>query len=238
MAVEVKMPQMSDTMNEGKILKWLVSEGDSISRGDALLEVQTDKADLEVEAFDEGTLLKIHAPEGSTVQVGSVIAVIGSPGESVGDSSASSTTKAQPNPEPQPDTAEPKTSSQPKAAPQPAAQPTNGATGDRIKISPLARNFAEAQGIDYSALKGRGSGEGGRIVKQDIEQYLGSAKPAPKPAAQAGQPAASPRPVPQGAAQIPLSSMRQTIASRMVSSMTEIPHFYMTSKIVMDECVR
>ena len=171
MAVEITMPQLSDTMHEGTILNWLKKEGDAIRRGDALAEVATDKADLEIEAFHEGTLLKIFAPIGTTVKVGSIIAVIGEQGQAVGDLSSG----AQAAPKAAPVAATP-------AAPQ-AVAPTNinghtapqsdetGLEEGRIKISPLAKNLASSVGVDYRTLAG--SGEGGRIVKRDVEHAAG-----------------------------------------------------------------
>lgn len=241
MAVEIKMPQLSDTMSNGKILSWLKKEGDKISRGDTLAEVATDKADLEIESFHEGTLLKINADVGQTVNVGEVIAFIGEAGEKP---VASEAPKPQAAPAPQAPTAQ-------TAAPVsvPAPQPhSNGFSTDfaggqeeRIKISPLAKNLAQVHSVDYSSLQG--SGEGGRIVKKDIElaagktstQPIQTSTPAPAPqAAKMERPVITPQPIPQGAGKEPLSRMRETISARMVESTTTIPHFYVTVKICVD----
>ena len=235
MAIEVTMPQLSDTMSEGKILTWLVKEGDKVERGDALAEVATDKADLEIESFNEGTLLKIHAPAGTTVTVGSIIAHIGEAGESVPDvSQAAAATPPSPAPEATPAT-EPAPAPSPTPAPAQAAAPTPAPSndGNRIKISPLAKNLALSHGVDVTAIQG--SGEGGRIIKKDIEAAM--SKPAAVPAAPAPR-ASTPAPAQAPGSTAPLSSMRQTIADRMVQSVNEIPHFFMTTKILMDECIK
>ena len=241
MAVEITMPQLSDTMHEGTILNWLKKEGDAIRRGDALAEVATDKADLEIEAFHEGTLLKIFAPTGTTVKVGSIIAVIGEQGQAVGDLS-SGTRQAAPQP----------AAAQPAAAPQAAAPVAsiNGhsAAGEeegRVKISPLAKNLASSVGLDYRTLAG--SGEGGRIVKRDVETAAGRELSWPAEAAPVAVPQ-TPRPAPVvqiqpqvstpsqdgGKSVEPLSRMRTTIAARMVESTTTIPHFYVTAKVLVE----
>ena len=244
MAIEITMPQLSDTMDEGTILTWLKKEGEKVERGDALAEVATDKADLEIESFHQGTLLKVHAKEGETIKVGTLIAVIGNEGEVVADV---------------PQTAAPKkketiiqavpTASAPIVEQQPVAAPAS-TEGERVKISPLARNLAQAHGIDYSSLTG--SGEGGRIVKKDIEAVVSApastgtsahngivastpqVTPSPAPAQQA--PAVSSHSTVQPSL-IPLSKMRQAIASQMVKSKTTIPHFCLTSTLYVDELV-
>ena len=246
MAVEITMPQLSDTMSEGRILTWRKKEGEAVKRGEALAEVATDKADLEIESFHQGQLLKIFAPEGSTVKVGSIIAVIGEAGEKIGTDAPKVETKSAAAPQPAVSAPAPQA-----AASQPAARPehvhlegTNGT--DRIKISPLAKNVARAHGVDYSVLTG--SGEGGRIVKRDVESAL-SAAPASAPAEsrpptraplEPGYTRQAPAPAPQPArgGTEDLSRMRQTIATRMVESKTTIPHFYMTTTVVADELAR
>ena len=235
MAIEVRMPQLSDTMDTGKILTWLKKEGEVVSRGDALAEVATDKADLEIECFHDGTLLQIQAPEGTTVEVGSVIAIIGEAGESVEAVATQSQETPAPTPAPEP-------------TPNPAPVSPAPEQETRQKISPLARNLAKAHGIDYSSVQG--TGEGGRIVKRDIEALVEqggqSTSPAPTqsapPAPTASPPprpaqASTPTKVRANASTSPLSNMRQTIANRMVESVTTIPHFYVTSKIQVDNLI-
>src|SRR3954453_12390411 len=178
MPVELKMPALSPTMEEGTLAKWLVKEGDDVKSGDILAEIETDKATMEFEAVDEGKIAKILVPEGTDgVKVGAPIAILAGEGESV-DAAAAGAPKADTAPPPPPKAApEPKADATPKAAPppqapvetpaappQPAAAPR--AEGDRIKASPLARRLAQAQNIDLSSLTG--SGPGGRIVRADI----------------------------------------------------------------------
>uniref|UniRef100_UPI00118690F5 biotin/lipoyl-containing protein n=1 Tax=Elioraea rosea TaxID=2492390 RepID=UPI00118690F5 len=188
MATNILMPALSPTMTEGKLAKWLKKEGEQVRAGDVIAEIETDKATMEVEAVDEGVLSKIMVPEGTEgVQVNAVIAVLNGEG---GEAAAAPAPKAEP-PKAEPPKAEaPKAA--PAAAPSPAApkgfdpQPdppkTNGAGGDRVFASPLARRMAQQAGIDLASLKG--SGPGGRIVKADIDAARsGGAKPAPAAAA-------------------------------------------------------
>jgi pyruvate dehydrogenase E2 component (dihydrolipoamide acetyltransferase) len=228
MPIELKMPALSPTMEEGTLAKWLVKEGDTVSSGDLLAEIETDKATMEFEAVDEGTIAKILVAEGTDeVKVGTVIALIAGEGEDAGsaapspakpvDTSGGETGAGQPaTPTPQPDvkgyganpaedqqiaqaTNQPSAPAQPQAAaPQPRAD-----GGDRIKASPLARRLAEQKGIDLSALTG--SGPGGRIVKADIDGAQGRPAAAPvtaaaPTAAPAPAPAAAPAPTPAPAA--------------------------------------
>ncbi len=178
MPINLQMPALSPTMEEGTLAKWLVKEGDEVSSGDLLAEIETDKATMEFEAIDEGTIAKIVVAEGTdNVQVGEVIAVIAEEGEEVGDVDAA------PAPSPAP-AGEQKT----KSVPAPAAKKAD----DGIKISPSARRIAEAKGIDLSTVTG--SGPGGKIVKGDVEGLEGSGDaasttnpaPSPAPASSAG----------------------------------------------------
>lgn len=232
MATEIKMPQLSDTMDKGTILKWFKKEGDKVSRGDALAEVATDKADLEVESFFEGVLLKVYANVGDDVKVGELLAVVGAAGESVGSSAS-----APQAPKPAVVTPAPQAASAPMVAPvvtqAPQASYVNG-SADRTKISPLAKNIAQSHGVDYTSLSG--SGEGGRIVRKDVEKAIssGAAEPAHVETHYVPtQPAVS---IPTGGLKAgtkieQLSKMRATIASRMVESVNTAPHFYATTKV-------
>ncbi len=258
MAVEITMPQLSDTMDQGTILTWLKKEGDTVDRGDELAEVGTDKADLPIESFHQGTLLKIYAAEGTTVQVGEVIAVVGEAGEAVPEKSTGAATAASSepvaqasssNPSPAPSSAP---ASTPAPAPVSAAAPVNGSQPGRIKASPLAKKLAAAKGLDLSSVQG--SGEGGRIVKRDVESAgqgsAGAAVAIGAAAAVGGaavavsqshgnQPSAVTTQAPLlSASSQPLSRMRQTIAARMVEATSTIPHFYLTSAIEMDGVVK
>ncbi len=171
MATEITMPQLSDTMDQGTILTWLKQEGDPVERGDALAEVATDKADLEIECFHEGVILRIFSPVGSTVKVGEVIAVVGEAGEAVAEPASAPAASAAAAEEAPVET--PAAAAAPEAASTASAPaPAEPSTGGRVKISPLAKNLAESHGVDYSQLNG--SGDGGRIVKKDVESHLGT----------------------------------------------------------------
>ncbi len=236
MPIELKMPALSPTMEEGTLAKWLVKEGDTVASGDILAEIETDKATMEFEAVDEGTIAKILVPEGTDeVKVGTVIALIAGEGE---DASAA---KATPAPAPAPAKAEaPKPEAPAPApakvepAPAPASAPVPKAEGgERIKASPLARRLAAQQGIDLASVTG--SGPGGRIVKADL-----GAAPA-RAAAPATAPHAAPPPVvetdiPHEA--VKLSNMRKTIARRLTEAKQTIPHIYLTVDIRLDALLK
>ena len=187
MAIELKMPALSPTMEEGTLAKWLVKEGDSVAAGDILAEIETDKATMEFEAVDEGVVIKILVPEGTDgVKVGTPIALIGAEGEEAAAPAAEEKAASAPvakteAPAPAPPTAAPVET--PPASAQPAA-PLK-ADSERIKASPLARKLAQAQGIDLATLTG--SGPGGRIVRADLGSAAGGApaqpQAAPAPAA-------------------------------------------------------
>jgi len=255
MPIELKMPALSPTMEEGTLAKWLVKEGDKVASGDILAEIETDKATMEFEAVDEGTVARILVPEGTDgVKVGAPIAILAGEGEDA-SAAASAAPKADTAPAAPPKaTPEPKADATPKSAPpqapfetpaapsQPAAAPR--AEGDRIKASPLARRLAQAQNVDLSALQG--SGPGGRIVRADIDAAVGKG-PAVAPA---GTPAAAPAPtaahavLPGPAEQaipheaVKLSNMRKTIARRLSESKQQIPHIYLTVDIQLDALLK
>lgn len=245
MPIELKMPALSPTMEEGTLAKWLVKEGDTVKSGDLLAEIETDKATMEFEAIDEGVVSRILVAEGTdNVKVGTVIAVIAGEGEDAGSA------KAAPAPAPAP-AAEapapaPAAAPAPTPAPAPAAAPA--ASGDRIKASPLAKRLAAEQGIDLKGVTG--TGPGGRIVKADLEGApTGAAAPAAAtaaPAPAAAAPAATPAPATAGAIPdfgIPhedekLSGMRKTIARRLTESMQQSPHIYLTVDIRLDALLK
>jgi pyruvate dehydrogenase E2 component (dihydrolipoamide acetyltransferase) len=230
MPIELKMPALSPTMEEGTLAKWLVKEGDSVKSGDILAEIETDKATMEFEAVDEGTIAKILVADGSDgVKVGTVIALIASEGEDVTAAAASAVapTKEAPPPAVQPEA--------PKAeATAPAPAPTPKADGDRVKASPLARRLAGQQGVDLAGLQG--SGPGGRIVKADVDGAAG--KPAPKAAAAPGAapPASVDTDIPHEI--VKLSNMRKTIARRLTEAKQTIPHIYLTVDIRLDALLK
>ncbi len=229
MATRVLMPKGSDTMTEGKILKWLKKEGDSVTNGDALVEIETDKVNMEVEAMGTGVLRKITAAEGSAATVGQLIAVIGKPEEDISALLAVAPAAAPAKP------AEQKPAPLPTAPPTPAPLPTSAAAspapvatapaaaaGGRVLASPLARRLAKESGVDLGRLQG--SGPGGRIVRRDVET------------AGAARPLRVPIPVGPGGPEFrdePLSSMRKVIAQRLIQSLGPVPHFYLTIEVDM-----
>jgi len=235
MPTELKMPALSPTMEEGRLAKWLVKEGDVVKSGDLLAEIETDKATMEFEAVDEGTISKILVAEGTDgVKVGTPIALIAGEGEDAGASApaAAPAPEAKAPEEKKPAPAAPaKGGGETPAAPPAPAAAVNSDSRDRIKASPLARRLAEAQGIDLAALKG--SGPGGRIVRADLGEGAGGARPAvtaPAPAAAPAQLADTE--IPHEV--VKLSNMRKTIARRLTESKQQVPHIYLTVDINLD----
>ncbi len=229
MISEVTMPSMGADMTEGTIVKWLKAEGDQVSRGDKLAEVETDKTVVEMEAYAEGLLRKIVVAEGNLVQVGTVIAFIGDaddeipeiaeteaaePAEGSAPAQAAESIPA-PAPEPTPVPAAP-------AAPAPAAAAPLASQGGRVKASPIARKLAAEKGFDIAAIPG--TGPGGRITKADVEGFT----PSPQFAVSGGR-----SPITIDGSDTPLSSMRQAIARVTVKSKTETPHYYVTHEVDM-----
>jgi pyruvate dehydrogenase E2 component (dihydrolipoamide acetyltransferase) len=254
MPIELKMPALSPTMEEGTLAKWLVKEGDKVESGDILAEIETDKATMEFEAVDEGTIAKILVPEGTDgVKVGAPIAILAGEGEEASKAAgaapkADTSPPAPPKaaPEPKPD-ATPKSAPPPQAPvetpaapPQPAAPALPRAEGERIKASPLARRLAQAQNIDLSTLQG--SGPGGRIVRADIDAAVGKAPAAAPAAAPTAAPAhiVTPGPfeteIPHEA--VKLSNVRKTIARRLTEAWQQIPHIYLTVDVQLDALLK
>ncbi len=242
MATEIKMPQLSDTMSSGKILTWKKKEGDQVSRGDILAEVETDKANLEIESFFNGTLLKILTPANSTAGVGEVIAVIGAAGESV---SAGTAPKASaPTAAPAPKAAAPAPTPSMPTLPTPSAPLSVVAGSDRVKASPLAKRVAEQLQVNLSSVQG--SGPNGRIIRRDVEAAAGESAAPEYQQAPAPQHHAAPAPIASAAeptqlgagTYTALSKMRETIARRMQESVNTSPHFYCTASINMGEALR
>jgi len=248
MPTELKMPALSPTMEEGTLAKWLVKEGDTVASGDILAEIETDKATMEFEAVDEGTIAKILVAEGSDgVKVGTPIAILAGEGEEVSAGAPAPAAEATPPPkveEPKVEAAAPsKGGGETPAAPSAAAAPAPKVdTGDRVKASPLARRLAEAQGIDLSTLKG--SGPGGRIVRADLGTAGGGAMAAPKPTATAApaglQPVEAELAFTDGVPHetVKLSNMRKTIARRLTESKQQIPHIYLTLDANLDALLK
>jgi pyruvate dehydrogenase E2 component (dihydrolipoamide acetyltransferase) len=229
MATLIDMPKLSDTMTVGTLVKWLKNEGDAVASGDMIAEVETDKATMEVECFDDGVLIKQYCGVGDEVPVGGAIAAIGEKGEeapTVDSAPAAEAPKETAPAAPEPKVAEPAPAA-PVAEPTPAPAAPTASTGDRIKASPLAKKIAADKGIDLSTIQG--SGPGGRIVKADVENAKpGAATPA------AAQPA-SPEPVERAATlealDLPVSNMRKSIAKALVASKTQAPHFYLQIEV-------
>ncbi|MGJ8584900.1 MAG: pyruvate dehydrogenase complex dihydrolipoamide acetyltransferase [Marinosulfonomonas sp.] len=239
MPIEILMPALSPTMEEGTLAKWLVKEGDTISSGDLIAEIETDKATMEFEAVDEGTVGKILVAEGTEgVAVNTAIAVLLEDGETADDIGS---TPATPAAAPAAAAAEP-AAAIPAAAPAPAAP--QATDGKRIFASPLARRIAADKGLDLSQLTG--SGPHGRIVKADVEGATAAPKPAAAPAAAA--PAAAPAGPDADAVlkmyadrefeEIPLNGMRKTIAARLTEAKQTIPHFYLRRDIQLDALLK
>lgn len=251
MPVNIDMPKLSDTMTEGTLIKWHKKVGDTVEIGDILAEVETDKATMEMEAFDEGTLTEILIQEGEKAPIGGVLAVLDGDGDGAEQASSE-------------DEEEPFAETSEKAAPQAApkseskpAAPTPAADGERVKSSPLARKIAAEHGIELSGIEG--TGPGGRIVRKDVEAAAQSGGAKTQPAStesraasalaaaakakSVGQTSAAPAPaaavaavagpqaiqpvVREGDELVELSTMRKIIASRLLTSKVTIPHFYL-----------
>jgi pyruvate dehydrogenase E2 component (dihydrolipoamide acetyltransferase) len=245
MAIPIEMPKLSDTMEEGVLSAWLVDEGDTVSAGDILAQVETDKATMDLEAFDDGVLLKKVIDEGDAVPIGQLIAVIGEEGEDISDlldgDGADDAAEASTE---ETDT-EVAASEQPAVSgdgttrePQPAGTPAGD--GQRIKASPLARRMASDHGIELTTVDG--SGPQGRIIKRDIEARIEAApeaepqpEPAPQPA-RAKQPAFE-APDIEAYTSENISQMRKTISRRLSQSKFTAPHFYLTVDIDMAQAI-
>jgi len=232
MPIEIKMPALSPTMEEGTLAKWLVKEGDTVSSGDLMAEIETDKATMEFEAVDEGTIARILIPEGTdSVKVGTVIALLAVEGEDVASAAAPVKAEAPAAAQAAPAAPQPAREAAPAKPAQPTAAP---AAGDRVKASPLARRIAEQKGIALGQLTG--TGPGGRIVKADLEAAKPGVAPV-VPAAKAAAPSAViPTEIPHEV--IKLSNMRKTIARRLTESKQQVPHIYLTVDIQLDALLR
>ena len=240
MSKKIQMPALSPTMEEGTLAKWLVKEGDTVSSGDLLAEIETDKATMEFEAVDEGKIAKILVSEGSEgVKVGTVIAIIAEEGEDLAQAAEGGSAPA-PKADPVPAKADAPAPKADAAAPKTETASTPQ-SGDRVKASPLARRIAEEKGIDLANLTG--TGPNGRIVKADLEGASAKA-PAATQAPAASTPALAPA-VPAAAQDfgiphevIKLSGMRKTIARRLTESKQQVPHIYLTVDIQLDKLLK
>jgi pyruvate dehydrogenase E2 component (dihydrolipoamide acetyltransferase) len=249
MPINITMPALSPTMEEGNLAKWLVKEGDKVSSGDVIAEIETDKATMEVEAVDEGTIAKLVVPAGTEgVKVNAVIAVLAAEGEDVsaaasGNGAAAPAAKAEAAPPA-------KTEAAPAAAPAPVAAkaPAPASSDNRTFASPLARRLAKEAGVDVSAISG--TGPHGRVVKRDVETAVagGGLKPAAAAAPSAAAPAPAAAPLAKGPSDeavlknfaegsyelVPHDGMRKTIAKRLQESKQTIPHFYVSVDCELD----
>lgn len=256
--VVVKMPRLSDTMTEGTVATWIKKVGDKIEEGDILAEIETDKATMEFESFNEGTLLYIGIKEGESAPIDSILAILGPEGTDIsgivenysskGEASTSTETKEKSEDAKEEHKSE-KSESKDSASAEEKSNSSSASNDDqRVFISPLARKIAEEKGINLNDLKG--SGENGRIIKSDIENYKPqAAKPATQAAptadsTQASQPAqaaAAARPfVAAGETdveEVKNSQMRKTIARRLAESKFTAPHYYLTIEVVMDQAM-
>lgn len=246
MAINITMPALSPTMEEGTLAKWNVKPGDTVEAGDVIAEIETDKATMEVEAVDEGTVAQILVEAGTEgVKVNAIIAVLAEDGEDAGsvsaapadapapaaDAPAAEAPKAEPTPEPAK-----------QVASTPVQMPVLGTGDDRIKASPLARRIAALKGIDLNALKGKGSGPHGRIVKKDVE----NAQPGVSAPAGGGAPVSPDGLIlpqilddrvyaPDSYRLEPLDGMRKTVARRLTQSFMQVPHFPLNVDIALDK---
>jgi pyruvate dehydrogenase E2 component (dihydrolipoamide acetyltransferase) len=257
MAEIVTMPRLSDTMEEGTVAKWHKSIGDKVEEGDVLAEIETDKATMEYEAFQEGTLLHIGIKEGDTTAVDNMLAILGEEGEDIssllkdGDSNGGAKKEQEgSSAESEPAENEKKSSSDSESSDKeeseklekedtkeketPSTTTATNDNGGRIKASPLAKKLAEDKGIDISAVKG--TGEGGRIVKRDVDDFRADATSAanvqPQTKASATEPPAN-----LSYEEVNVSQMRKTIAKRLAESKFTAPHFYLTQDIDMDAAI-
>ncbi len=254
MAIKIEMPKLSDTMEEGVLSKWNIKEGDTVSPGDIIADVETDKATMEMEAFDSGTVLKLLVKEGETIPLGGVVAILGNPGEDIsellGGSAGADTASTAPTTVPAPTDSE--ASFDPifggieeakKGSSDTSITTNQGSTSSdgRIKVSPLAKKLAEEKGLDLGSIAG--SGPEGRIIKADVEAAATGAKAGTvATSSHSGQPAKTTTTfsIPSSTAEdqtIAVSQMRKTIARRLSESKFSNPHFYVTVDVDMDQAV-
>ncbi len=233
---DVVMPQMGESIFEGTITKWLKKVGDTVARDEPLFEISTDKVDAEIPSPAAGVLTDIKVPEGSTVEINTIVAVIGGTAGAAASAPAAPAAPAEKKPAPTP---------QPAATPTPAAQPAAAATGEHQRSSPLVRRIAKENNLDLSQIPGTGAG--GRITKDDALAYVGQRGNAPAAAATTSQPASSvassiaasaPQEISIPGDLVPLSKMRSIIAQRMVDSKHTSAHVHSVFKIDMTRIVK
>jgi pyruvate dehydrogenase E2 component (dihydrolipoamide acetyltransferase) len=251
MPINITMPALSPTMEEGTLAKWNVKAGDTVEAGDVIAEIETDKATMEVEAVDEGTVVQILVAAGTEgVKVNEIIAVLAEEGEDASSVSAvpasePESSKKEDKPQEAPDQVR-SDGGKKEVASTPVKLADLGGGDDRIKASPLARRIAALKGIDLAALKGKGSGPHGRIVKRDVE----AAQPGAAAAATSASPSSPPASpdglilpqilddrvyAPDSYELVPLDGMRKTVAKRLTQSFMQVPHFPLNVDIALDE---
>jgi len=245
MPITITMPRLSDTMEQGTVVTWHVAEGDSVSAGDVIADIETDKATMELESFDDGVVAKLGVEAGKTVSVGETIVVLAEEGEDPADAAASagsasgsssaSSGAAGDGPDTT-NTQSPPSGTALRDPPASGGAPSNGTATDngRVFASPLARKIAQENDIDLGSI--RGSGPSGRIVKKDVEDALGSGADTGRAPAPSEMPEPMPEPPGAGleARRVPLNNMRATIARRLVESKTDIPHYQVTVSARLD----
>lgn len=242
MAIVIEMPKLSDTMEEGVIAKWNVKEGDTVKSGDIIAEVETDKATMDVEVYDGGTILKLFANVGDAIALGAKMAIIGKPGEDISEFTGDSKAPAKSKQEAPKQEETPKESPKKEAFVEPTSTTTAVSSSDdgRIKASPLARKIAQDKGLDLAKIQG--SGPEGRIVKSDVENV----GPAPVTTPSQATPTATTAPTvstPVASAadsytDLRISQMRKAIAKRLAESKFTNPHYYETVDIDMSKSIK
>ena len=229
MATIIDMPKLSDTMTTGTLVRWLKKEGDSVSNGDMIAEIETDKATMEVECFEDGVILKSYCNEGDEVAVGDPIAAVGEAGEEApkakGAAASDAKAEAAQKPEKDDEADEPATKSESVPSSSPKTSETSNSEDKRIKASPLAKKIAEDKGIDLTTIKG--SGPGGRIVKDDVL----NAKPSQPAATKDTQQTQTLPPATLETLEMPVTNMRKSIGKALVASKTQAPHFYLQMEV-------
>tara|TARA_R110000737_G_scaffold2923_14_gene9672 strand:+ start:4557 stop:5894 length:1338 start_codon:yes stop_codon:yes gene_type:complete len=243
MPINITMPRLSDTMEQGTVVKWHVKQGDSVSSGDVIADIETDKATMELESFDDGTVASLAIEEGQKINVGETIIILAEDGESAEDAIASvgaagssgSSASAESSATASAGGSDTSTSSPSATA---VAEPPATSEEDRVFASPLARKIAQEHNIPIGSI--HGSGPSGRILKKDVEQAIsGGTAAAAAPAPSSSSPAPMPAPLPApGAAlesrSVALNTMREVIAKRLIESKTTIPHYQVTMSARMD----
>jgi len=238
-AKEIRMPLLSDTMTEGKIVAWNKKVGDKVKADDTLAEVETDKATMEVVGYEDGTLLYIGVEAGKAAKINEIIAIVGKPGTDVSAYVAAERSGANAGAAPSTDNRQPTTEvAETKTEKQ---EITNESSNGRVKASPLAKKLAEEKGIDLSKISG--SGDGGRVTKKDVDEYKQSTTDNRQPTTES-KPAAVAVAAPvftatgeEGHTDVPLTQMRKVIARRLAESKFSAPHFYLTMEINMDNAM-